>query len=231
MDACYKAKEKGADVVKQWDSTLDKKTRESHQQVDGEIRELDEKFSNGLMYPCDPSGGADEVVNCRCALLQRGRWALGSAELEVLQKRAAYFGLDKTKSFDEFKEKYLNSAYDDDKIYVGVTPITKTDNVSIRKWYIENCNNIKYQIDTNASIENQAKEAFLLRNEYKIKARVAMSDRETAKLLNSKRPIKSFEDTIAEKMSRKGLTREEAIRDILETATKTNDDVNKALGL
>ena len=76
MDACYKAKDKGADVVKQWDATLDGATRESHQAVDGEIRELDEKFSNGLMFPGDPSGGAAEVVNCRCALLQRARWAL-----------------------------------------------------------------------------------------------------------------------------------------------------------
>lgn len=76
MDACYKAKDKGADVVKQWDSTLDSATRESHVAVDGEIKELDEKFSNGLMFPGDPSGGAAEVVNCRCALLQRARWAL-----------------------------------------------------------------------------------------------------------------------------------------------------------
>ena len=74
MNACYKAKEKGADVVKQWDSTLDAKTRESHVMVDREIKELDEKFSNGLMYPGDPSGGAAEVVNCRCALNQRGTW-------------------------------------------------------------------------------------------------------------------------------------------------------------
>ena len=77
MDACYKAKEKGADVVKQWDATLDGRTRDSHAQVDGQIRELDKRFSNGLMYPGDPSGGAAEVINCRCALLQRARWALG----------------------------------------------------------------------------------------------------------------------------------------------------------
>ena len=54
MDTCYKAKEKGADVVKQWDSTLDKRTRKSHQKVDGEIRELDEPFSNGLRIWATP---------------------------------------------------------------------------------------------------------------------------------------------------------------------------------
>lgn len=76
MDACEKAKDKGADVVKQWDASLDRNTRENHRSVDGQIRELDEPFSNGMMYPGDPSGGASEVINCRCALLQRARWAL-----------------------------------------------------------------------------------------------------------------------------------------------------------
>ena len=109
MDACYKAREKGADVVKQWDATLDSSTRESHQQVDGEIRELDEKFSNGLMFPGDPSGGAAEVVNCRCALLQRARWALDKAELQTLKDRAEYYGLDKTETFEEYKKKYLKT--------------------------------------------------------------------------------------------------------------------------
>ena len=110
MDACYKAKEKGADVVKQWDSTLDGATRESHAQVDGEIRELDEKFSNGLMFPGDPAGGAAEVINCRCALLQRAKWALDEDELEELKERAEYFGLDKTENFEDFKKKYLKAA-------------------------------------------------------------------------------------------------------------------------
>ena len=106
-NAQHKAQEKGANIVKQWDATLDASTRDSHRMVDGEIRELDEKFSNGLMYPGDTSGGAAEVCNCRCALLQRAKWELDESELETLKERAEYFGLNKTKNFDEFKEKYL----------------------------------------------------------------------------------------------------------------------------
>lgn len=124
MDACYKATEKGADVVKQWDSTLDSRTRESHQAVDGEIRELDKPFSNGLMFPGDPSGGAAEVCNCRCALLQRARWALDEDELQILKVRAEYFGLDKSKDFDDYKKKYLEIAnlsdYTNSRAKIGI---------------------------------------------------------------------------------------------------------------
>lgn len=109
-DAQQAAKDKGADVVKQWDSTLDGKTRDSHKQVDGEIRELNEKFSNGLMYPGDPDGPAAEVINCRCVSLTRARWALNEAELKTLQSRAKFYGLDKTKDFEDFKAKYLKAA-------------------------------------------------------------------------------------------------------------------------
>lgn len=109
MDACYKAKDMGADVVKQWDSTLDDRTRESHVAVDGEIRELDKPFSNGLMFPGDPDGAAAEVINCRCALLQRARWALDEDELETLKERAEFFGFDKTEQFEDFKKKYLKA--------------------------------------------------------------------------------------------------------------------------
>lgn len=109
-DAQYAAKKKGADVVKQWDAALDGRTRDSHARVDGEIRELDEKFSNGLKYPGDPSGGAAEVVNCRCTANTRARWALDDEELQTLKERAEYFGLDKTKNFEDFKQKYLKAA-------------------------------------------------------------------------------------------------------------------------
>lgn len=118
MDACYKAREKGADVVKQWDATLDSSTRESHQQVDGEIRELDEKFSNGLMFPGDPSGGAAEVVNCRCALLQRARWAVEKVDPntgEVTEGKYQKWnnetgGFIECTGYEDFKEKYLLSS-------------------------------------------------------------------------------------------------------------------------
>lgn len=112
FDAQHEAKNAGADIVKQWDSTLDGRTRDTHRELDGQIRELDEPFEvYGMtaMYPSD-FGDPAEDINCRCALLQRARWALDEDELNTLQERAAYFGLDKTKDFDDFKKKYLNTA-------------------------------------------------------------------------------------------------------------------------
>lgn len=109
MDAMYEAKDKGADVVKQWDATLDSSTRESHAMCDGEIRELDEPFSNGLMFAGDPDGAPEEVINCRCAVLERARWALDQDELDKLKERAEYFGLDKSENFNDFMNKYLGA--------------------------------------------------------------------------------------------------------------------------
>lgn len=109
-DAQYAAKKKGCDVVKQWDASLDGRTRDSHARVDGEIRELDEEFSNGLMFPGDPSGSAAEVINCRCTSNTRARWALDDGELQTLKERAEYFGLDKTANFEDYKQKYLTVA-------------------------------------------------------------------------------------------------------------------------
>lgn len=77
-DAQRKAKDAGADVVKQWDSTLDKRTRPSHQKLDGQLRELDEPFEVNGHKGMRPGGFgiAAEDINCRCVMLQRARWAL-----------------------------------------------------------------------------------------------------------------------------------------------------------
>lgn len=103
------AKKKGADIVKQWDATLDGRTRPEHREADGQLRELDEPFDVGgeKMEAPGVGGSARNVCNCRCCLLQRAKWALDEDELKALEERAAYFGLDKTKDFDDFKQKYL----------------------------------------------------------------------------------------------------------------------------
>ncbi len=112
MDAQQVAKDHGADIVKQWDATLDDRTRETHRMLDGQIRELDEPFEVGGMQADAPGmfGDPAQDCNCRCALLQRARWALDEDELNTLKERAEFFGLDKTKDFEEFKEKYLEAA-------------------------------------------------------------------------------------------------------------------------
>lgn len=115
MDAQYKAKEAGADVVKQWDASLDKKTRPEHRELDGQIRELDEPFEvngNTAQYP-GGFGVAGLDINCRCAVLQRARWALDEDELNTLKERAKAFGLDKNDSFEEYKKKYLKAIQTD----------------------------------------------------------------------------------------------------------------------
>lgn len=118
FDAAQKAKSAGADVVKQWSAVLDGKTRDTHRELDHQIREMDKPFeTNGkkAMYPHD-FGDPAEDCNCRCTLLTRARAALDADELKVMQERAAFFGLDKTDSFAEFKEKYLKAAESVEKI-------------------------------------------------------------------------------------------------------------------
>ena len=131
VDAQQAAKAKGADVVKQWDAALDARTRESHAMVDGEIRELDEPFSNGLMFPGDPEGRPEEVINCRCTSDTRARWALGEAELQILKDRAEYFGIDKTKNFEEFQQKYLVALQSSADIYKSYEQALKSGSAPI----------------------------------------------------------------------------------------------------
>lgn len=77
-----RAKRKGADVEKQWDSTMDSLTRPHHRELDGQIREVEEPFEVAGMKAMYPGafGNPSEDCNCRCCLLQRARWALSKEE-------------------------------------------------------------------------------------------------------------------------------------------------------
>lgn len=163
-DAQYAAKKKGADVLKQWDATLDGRTRDSHARVDGEIKELDEKFSNGLMFPGDPSGGAAEVVNCRCTSNTRARWALDDEELNTLKERAEYFGLDKTENFEEFKQKYNVASKATQDAENGGT-IDTTPNVS----YIDSTYGATHAQAVKATLQNADPDVKAVWNKYQSK--------------------------------------------------------------
>lgn len=69
LDAYTQLKEEGLIIKKEWMATDDEHTRESHRDLDGEIQEIEETFSNGLMFPADPDGEPAEVYNCRCTMV------------------------------------------------------------------------------------------------------------------------------------------------------------------
>ena len=52
---------------KEWFHSGHDDARETHLAADGEVVDIDKKFSTGLMFPGDPvNGDASDLVNCRC---------------------------------------------------------------------------------------------------------------------------------------------------------------------
>ena len=87
------------------------------------------------------------------------------------------------------------------------------------------------QIDPSLSLEEQARQACDLRNQNRTNARDLMRDQKERQRLDVEEPNKTFEELVADKMARKGLSYEEALKDILRTSTKTRKSINKQLGL
>ena len=63
----------GIELKKQWQSTSDDRTRPSHAAMNGKQVGMDESFTmpNGALmkYVGDPTGGAANVINCRCVII------------------------------------------------------------------------------------------------------------------------------------------------------------------
>lgn len=68
LDGMKRMDAEGIVLEKKWSATGDDRTRQSHLDIDGESVPPNEEFSNGLMYPGDLAGSADEVWNCRCSM-------------------------------------------------------------------------------------------------------------------------------------------------------------------
>ena len=105
-----KAKSKGAQIMKQWDSTLDSKTRPTHQELDGQLVEVDKPFKNSngdeAMYP-GGFGIASEDINCRCVSLQRAKWALSDEEFTKMNGETnELVHFKNLNDYEEFKSKF-----------------------------------------------------------------------------------------------------------------------------
>ena len=110
-NAQVKAKSKGAKIMKQWDSTLDGKTRPEHQALDGQIVEVDKPFivdGYEAMYPGD-FGEPWLDINCRCCVLQRAKWALTDEEFTKMNGETNELMIFKNlHDYEEFKREFWN---------------------------------------------------------------------------------------------------------------------------
>lgn len=147
MQSMSKAKDKGADIVKQWDSTLDGRTRQTHRMLDGQVREIDGKFksSKGEAYYPGGFGIASEDINCRCSVLEIPRWALDDSDdvtkwnneagellksqQEIdLWKQVNNFPTEKTNKYNQFKKAYTKTAKK-----VSQQPVKSQEEIEIEK--------------------------------------------------------------------------------------------------
>lgn len=104
LDSFERAADMGIKLKKTWIATLDDSVRASHAELDGETVELDEPFSNGLMYPADPSGDDPaEIYNCRCTMIVQ----IAGFERDITDSglRPAQIG-----SYDEWKAAHARIA-------------------------------------------------------------------------------------------------------------------------
>lgn len=61
------------EFTKEWIATNDSRTRKAHIEMNGQKRDLEDKYSNGGMYPGDPNLSAKERIQCRCVEIHEAK--------------------------------------------------------------------------------------------------------------------------------------------------------------
>ena len=143
----------------------------------------------------------------------------------VIQKKDEAYSIKNSKSLKETVDT-LAGKYD-------VKPMSKT-NVEVRKWYIEHDKGIEDKLKRlpgDATIEDWARVAHALRNKYRTDARNMMIDQNERARLDRDFPNLTFDELLRHKEQKYNLTREEAMRDTIESASRTNKRVNRELGV
>lgn len=131
MNSMKKAKQQGADVVKQWDATLDGKTRKKHRKLDGQWVEVDEYFEVQGEKVKAPSKFKDkgDNINCRCILLTRPRWAVDKKRTKSAKIKDEYGKevekLIEVKNYEDYKKGYYKILEDDPEIEKKIKEVNK----------------------------------------------------------------------------------------------------------
>lgn len=113
LDAMHKAVKVGASIVKQWDSTLDGNTRDTHRELDGQVVGIDEEFvipSTGAraLY-AGGFGDPSEDCNCRCCILQRASWNMDDYDATKLDNESGLLVEFKEKNYQSFKDAFFEA--------------------------------------------------------------------------------------------------------------------------
>ena len=107
----------------------------------------------------------------------------------------------------------------------------KLGSKEVREWYIEHNKNIPDLIDKTQILEQQARQAFALREKYKQQARDMMSDRKEAERLAIAEPRGTFEELVTYKKDKYGLIGDAVYKDIIRSSQTTRKTINKKFGL
>jgi RHS repeat-associated protein len=104
----------------------------------------------------------------------------------------------------------------------------RTNNKQVRKWYLAEETKISVRINRKLPLEQQARQAFELRNNVRTKAREMMSDRTAAERLNKEEPNMTW-DQMLEKY--KKYSGEDLWNKIITSSQKSRQSVNKTLNV
>lgn len=112
VEAQENAVKLGADIVKQWDSTWDSHTRTAHQELDGQIKEIHEKFEyHGMKAKAPRMFGVPHMdINCRCVSLTVPRWDIDKT---MTKRDGEQDKLVQAENYADWKKKYYEVIKDE----------------------------------------------------------------------------------------------------------------------
>ena len=112
----------------------------------------------------------------------------------------------------------------------GTVKTGTLSNVEVRTWYLEQESKIPGMINKNLSLEQQAKQAVDLRNQFRTQARDLMADRDLAASLNKSDPNLTW-DQVVQKYSDKGFKGDALYQEIINATQRSRTSVNESLGI